>query len=262
MSKTAALLFTVTMRHLAADGRKAAVDLPPVQLHYIAVNQLQMLLRAVEGIAAMVTYPAEPEIRISGPTGEYVVRVKDGQLHLVSWSSAHKGGPASPAEIIAAVTAADADEPVTPTRRDAPAAAKRPVAKSAAREKLTMAALVVAIILVNSFTIWILTRPPRSVAGKYQLLPPEPAERLLAEVAGAYETGKGDGDRRLEIRRDASAQRWKFGPGGTVKDQQVFTVQAAETAGKKALVTSRKSLITVKDSRSIVLFGDTYTRVN
>lgn len=256
MTKTATtLLFSVTLRHLTADGRKAASDLPSAQLHYVAPDQLHSLLRSVDAIAAMVTFPAEPEVRITGPTGDFVVRVKDGQLHLVSWSSAHKGGTATPAEIMAAVTAQEVDEPATPARRAAPAG------KKGIGDKLALVALGLAIVLVNSFTIWILTRPPRSVAGKYRLLPAEPAERLLAEVAGSYETGKAAGDRRLEIRRDASAQRVKLGNDGTIKDQQSFTVLPAESAGKKALVTSRKSLITVKDNLSVILYGDTYTRV-
>src|SRR3990172_1565761 len=105
MTKNATLLFSVTLRHLTTDGRKAAADLPPVQLHYVAPEQLHALLRSVDAIAAMTAFPAEPEVRINGPTGEFVVRIKDGQLHLVSWSSAHKGGPATPAQIMAAVLA-------------------------------------------------------------------------------------------------------------------------------------------------------------
>lgn len=261
MSRPPTLLFTLNLRHLTADGKRAAADLPPVQLHYIAASQLQSLLRSVEGIAGMIAYPAEPEIRISGPTGEFVVRVKDGQLHLVSWSSAHKGGTATTAEIIAAVTEQEPEKPTATRHESRPPLKPMKRPPSAAREKMTMIALALAIVLVNSFTIWILTRPPRSVVGKVRLLAPESAERLLADVAGAYETGKGDGDRRLDIRRDGSAQRTKFGAAGTVKDMQNFTVQGAESAGKRVLLTSRKSLITVKDSLSVVMFGDTYTRV-
>lgn len=252
MTKNSPLLFSVTLRHLTADGKRAAADLPPAQLHYVSPDQLHTVLRAVNAIAAMVKPPAEPEVRITGPTGDFVVRVKDGQLHLVSWSSAHRGGAATPAEIVAAVTTEEAEETRVPTATVMP---------GRAREKMTLVALGLAILLVNCFTVWVVTRPPRTLAAKAKLLPPEPAERLLAEVAGAYETGKSPGDRRLEIRRDASVQRVKLGSSGAIKDQQTFTVQPAEANGKRVLVTSRKSLITVKDNVSVVLYGDTYTRV-
>lgn len=252
MTKTTTLLFSVTLRHLTADGKRAAADLPPANLHHVSPSQLHTLLRAVNAIAPMVALPAEPEIRISGPTGDFVVRVKEEQLHLVSWSSAHKGGAVSPAEIMVAVSG---EEPAETVSRGAPAVPRR------AADKLSLVALGLAILLVNCFTVWVVTRPPRTLAAKAKLLPPEPAERLLAQVAGAYETGKSSGDRRLEIRRDASVQRVKLGPGGAVKDQQTFTVQPAEANGKRVLVTSRKSLITVKDNVSVVLYGDTYTRV-
>lgn len=254
MTKPAVQLFSVKLRHLSADGRNCAADLPSVQLHYLNVNQVRSILASLEGIAAMVKPPAEPEVRISNPRGEFVVHVRNGGLHLVSWSSTHKGGAVTPAQVIEVLTQ---DDPKPQAR----AAVATRGTSSPLREKLTLFALGAAIVAVNCFTVWILTRPPRSLLGEYRLLPQESAERLLSEVAGAYETGTAPGDRRMEIKPDASVRRVKFGPGGSIKDEQTFTVQPAESKGMKALLTSRKSLITVKDSLSVVLYGDTYKRV-
>ena len=57
-------------------------------------------------------------------------------------------------------------------------------------------------------------------------------------------------------------QRIKFGAQRTVAQKQAFTVKAAEAAGKPALVTNKQTLITIKDMQAVVLYGDTYRRVN
>lgn len=245
--------FSISLRHLSNDGKFAAANLTPAVLHDVAPEQLHALLRAASAIAGMVKYPVEPEIRIAGPAGNFVVRLMDGELHLVSWSSAHKGGPATPSAVMAAVLG-DTPEVLPETR-------PKTAGQRQSGDKLSLVALGLAIVLVNCFTVWVLTRPTRTMAAKARLLAPEPAERVLAEVAGAYETGKSAGDRRLLIRRDGSVQRVKLGPDGSLKDQQAFTVQPADAEGKRVLVTSRKSLVTVRDSLSLVLYGDVYTRV-
>jgi hypothetical protein len=124
-----------------------------------------------------------------------------------------------------------------------------------------MLALGLAIIGVNAFTIWLLTRPPRSNMSEYRLISSDQAKRVLENAVGAYETGKAPGDRRIEIAEDATVKRIKYGAGQTVKDFQTFTVQPVEANGKLALLTNRPSLISIKDNFSVVLYGDTYIRV-
>lgn len=257
------LLFTLSLKHLSSDCKKAAADLPNAELYYISVKQLGSLLKSLHEIAPRVEPPTEPEIRITGPTGKFLVRVKAGEMHLVSWSSAHKGGVVTPEQVIEAVAsgAATEEEPKAEPQRRRPVAAPKASSSAGTSDKLTIFVLGIAIVAVNCFTIWFVTRPPRSLAANYRLLSPQESERVLTEVAGSYETGKGAGDRRLVIKRDGSVQRIKFGAGGAVKDMQDFTVQPAESSGKRALLTSRKSLITVKDPISVVLYGDTYTKV-
>jgi hypothetical protein len=256
MTKPSTALFLVTLRHLSADAKKAGAELPNVQLNYLSTKQLRSILQSVADLAPTVAYPAEPEVRVEGPAGKYVIQVKAGRLNLVSWSSTQKYGALTTEQIFAAVTG---EEPAEGARQDRVATGKS--APSGIRSKVTMFLLGAAIVGVNCFTLWFITRPPTSLLPKYRLLEPAPAERLLVEVAGTYETGKGPGDRRLEIQKNGEAQRMKYGSEGDVKEKQVFTVAPAEVAGKPSLLTSRKTMISVKDQLSVVLHGDTYVRV-
>jgi hypothetical protein len=256
MSQQTDLLFTVALRQLSADGKRAAADLPGLELNHISVKQLRSLLQGLEVLAPKVAYPTEPEVRITGATGKFVVQVKGNQLHLVSWSSAHKGGVVTTSQIIDAVTGAEAEA------ASSTAVASSTKGRGGLKEKFTLVLLGGAILAVNAFTIWFLTRPPRTMLGAYKLISSEQAKRVLENAVGAYETGKGPGDRRLEIGADAEVKRIKYGSGGTVKDFQTFNVQPVETDGKLALLTSpRKTIIQIKDNISVVLYGDTYTRV-
>ena len=258
MSQPPTMLFSVTLRHLSADGKKAGADLPKAQLPYVSVSQLTTLLKSIEALAPSVAYPAEPEIRISGGRGDFVVRVKTAQLHLVSWSSAHKGGVATPQQIVAAITDGGGGEAEKPT------AVKEDSGDGGWRGKLTMAALGLAIVGINTFTIWFLTKPPRTLLADFRSLPAERAERVIAQVAGTYETGKKAGDHRIEIATPSSGRRIKFGSGGTIKDIQEFQVKPVESGGALALLAERKppTLIKVQDELRVVIYGDTYTRVN
>lgn len=257
MSQQTDVLYTVALRHLSADGKRAGADLPALELNYISAKQLRSLVQGLEILAPKVVYPTEPEVRVTGPTGKFVVQVKAGQLHLVSWSSAHKGGVATTAQIMDAITGGG-----TVSNTPIAVASSKKASGSSLKEKLTLVGLGAAILAVNAFTIWFLTRPPRTLLGAYKLIPSDKAKRVLENAVGAYETGKGPGDRRIEIGADAEVKRIKYGSGGTVKDFQTFNVQPVESDGKLALLTSpRKTIIQLKDNISVVLYGDTYTRV-
>ncbi len=256
MSKPVVPLFQVALRHLSADVKKAGATLPDAQLNHVSVKQIRTMLDSAAALAPGVVYPTEPELRFTGPSGKFVVQIKAGNLNFISWSAKVKiGGVVTPAQIIDAITGENQEQEYStaPVARDSSGGGFRP--------SLNMAALVVAIIAVNSFTFWFLTSPPRTLVPKFTLMAPEPAERLLSDIAGAYETGGGPGDRRLEIQRNGGVQRIKFGAQRTVALKQTYTVKAAAAGGKPALLTDRKSLITIKDPQTLVLFGDTYQRV-
>jgi hypothetical protein len=255
MSAKGDTLFSVAMRHLSSDCKRAGADLPDAQLAHLSVRQLRSLLDSASKIAPSVVYPAEPELRISSEAGKFIVQLKNGGLNFVSWSSAVKaGGVISPAQIIAAITGEGSE----------PGLAHESASSSPAgrlRQSLTTVLLAVAILGVNGFTYWFMSRPPRTLVPKFTLMESGPADRLLSEVAGVYETGGGPGDRRLEIRKDGAVHRVKFGSERKVVQKQQFSVKAAQASGKPALVTDKKTLIAINDPVSVVLYGDTYRRV-
>ena len=258
MSQPVELLFSVAFRHLSTDAKKVGATLPDAQLHYLSPKQIRVLLESAAALAPSVPPPAEPELRITGSTGKFVVQLKAGNLNFISWSSSVKaGGVITPAQIIDAISGIKPESDHSAGLAEAIASRTFGFLPS-----MNMGVMVVAIIAVNSFTFWFMTRPPRTLAPKFTLLQAEPAERLLTDVAGVYETGEGPGDRRLEIQKNGGMQRIKFGAQRTVAQKQAFTVKAAEAAGKPALVTNKQTVITIKDMQAVVLYGDTYRRVN
>jgi len=260
MSKTGEQLFSVTLKHLSPDVKKAGVELPEAQLYHVSVKQIRSLLDSAAALAPGVAYPVEPELRITGSAGKFVVQLKAGGLQFVSWSTSKRpSGQITPAQIVAAITGEETAEEFVSSGRGSSGGGKG--AREAKGSGVSIGMLVVAIIAVNSFTVWFMMQPPKTLLPKFTLMQKEPAERLLSEVAGIYETGGSPGDRRLEIGKNGSVQRIKFGPARAPAQTQTFTVLAAEAAGKPALVTSKKSLITIKDQLSVVLYGDTYQRV-
>ena len=258
MSKPVELLCSVAFRHLSTDAKRAGATLPDAQLHYLSLKQIRTLLESAAALAPDVPHPSEPELRITGSTGKFVVQLKAGKLHFISWASSVKaGGVITPAQIIDAISGIEPE-----SHRGAGHVGALVSRTFGSLPSMNMGLLVVAIIAVNSFTFWFLTRPPRTLTPKFTLLQPEPAERLLTDVAGVYETGDGPGDRRLEIQKNGGMQRIKFGTQRTVTQTQAYTVKAAEAAGKPALVTNKQTVITITDMQAVVLYGDTYRRVN
>jgi hypothetical protein len=258
MSQPVETLYNVALKHLTRDGKKAAANLPAEQLSHIPAKQLRGLLDAIAGLGPDIVYPIEPEMRIEAPDGKFVVQVKGGKLQLVSWSSRHKGGEYSAERIFAIVTGQDFIETA------GGGAAAGGGGRDWLHGKAMMIALLVAIVGVNAFTLWFVTRPKRTLVPKYTLLAPEPAERLLTNVAGVYETGGAPGDRRLEIDKSGKVHRYKFAAERTLTDPQLFSAQGADAAGKPALLLqtpSKRTLITVADPLTVVLYGDKYKRV-
>jgi hypothetical protein len=246
-------LYNISLKHLSRDGKQAGADLPGVELSHITARQFRTVLDAMASAAETVVFPAEPELRVTTVDGNFVVKAKGGKLQLVSWSSRHKGGEYSAARIYSVITGEET--------ADAARARAEGGGGGWLQGKAAMVMLVVAILAVNTFTLWFVMRPRKTLLPKYTLLPAEPAARLLADVAGAYETGASTGDRRIEIDKTGAVQRYKFGPERTPVVKQTFTVQAADAQGKPALLTSRKALITIKDPLTVMLYGDKYQRV-
>ena len=79
-------------------------------------------------------------------------------------------------------------------------------------------------------------------------------------VAGDYETGTREGDRRLTIQPDGALQLSKYGQKRTVVEENSKTVRGALTSGKSALLTNDPYLLEIRDPNTVVLYGDTYKR--
>lgn len=250
--------YAIVLRHLAADVKTAGAALPDVKMEGVSPKKLRSMLDALATLAPKVSYPAMPELRITAPEGMFVVKANGGQLELVSWSASRPaGGALTAAQIMAAITGegVEADGPSTGHRSSGSNAA-------AARGKnvMMMTVLIIAIVGVNAFTVWFVTKPKKTLLPKYAVLAPEPAERLLTTVAGIYETGGNPGDRQLKITKAGEAEWVKFGPERATRDRKQFKVTAAQAGGNPALVTSRRAMIEIKDPLTVVMYGDSYRR--
>ena len=260
MTQPASAAYDVALIHLAPDAKRAGMDYAPTERRGVPDGELRALLLAAAVVAPGVSYPLVPEIRITAPTGKFVVRLKDGRLRFVSWSSPKSSVVEPTVDEIIAIICGEIEEGAGRREAGAPAAGAGGGLMGWKRI-LAIAGLVVLVVGVNAFTVMRDKRPPGNFLPPYRLLEPEPAGRLLTSVAGNYETGRAAGDRRLQISRDGAVRWIKFGADRAVAEEKTFTVQAAESNGAKALLTSRKSLIRIKDASSLVLFGDTYVRV-
>lgn len=249
-----ASIFAVTLHHLAPDVARAAKDLPDVELSDVTPDKLRKLLEALSALAPKVEYPAAPEMRIAAAEGRFLVQVKEGKVRFTSWSLRTGGSDLTPAQILAAITGEPLDE------RAGTGAAGGSGGKRISR--VAKVALLAAVILgSNSVTAWMMMRPPPELLlPPYRLLDPEPAQRLFERVAGTYETGTTEGDRRLTIARDGVVHWGKFGTDGTLIEDTLFTAKAAESKGQPALFTTGHALIEIKDPVTVVFYGDTFRR--
>jgi hypothetical protein len=249
--------FSVGFKQLSPDARMAGADFGETERANVPAKELRGLLRAADALAPTVAYPLVPELRIKAPTGRYVVQLKEGRLHFISWSSAKsRGGNPTPDQILAIIAGEEVEDDTTPT----PAPEVSTSGASVGRWVLgTLLALVTIGSLAFSLTSY--TKPPGNLLPEFSLMEPAPAARLMEQVAGNYETGTTPGDRRLQIGADGRVVWVKFGQDRSEVERREFTAQAATTAGQPALFTSRKSLIKVKDPTTLLLFGDAYLRV-
>src|SRR5205823_5921967 len=144
-------------------------------------EELQELLEALAELAPRVTFPAEPEVRIAGPHGEFLVQVRNGHVRVVSWSAQGGGSDLPPDRILAIIMGLEQDEGGA-RPRDGNVALPSPRSRYA---KIALIGLV--LIGSNSVTAWMLMRPPpplpREVLSEYRLVAPERAARIFSEFA-------------------------------------------------------------------------------
>lgn len=251
-------MFTVTLHHLTPDAKKVGVEFIDGELANVSEKRLRELIANLAVTAGRDKGIASPELRIAAPHGRFVIQVFEGKLRFNSWTIRVGGASLTPDQIFAIVTGTD-----DPAAAAAAADSFVRDAQQSHSSKRWKILLVAALILgTNGITAWMLTRPPpgNPLLAEYQLLSAAPAERLLTDVAGEYQTGTGEGQRSMRIARDGKVHWVKFGPNGSVAEETDLTAKAAQSRGHPALYTSMDSLIDIMDGITAVFNGDTYRR--
>lgn len=246
-------VYSLVLRHVAADASRVGPDLPESRRAGVGAPELRRLIAAFARLAPGVEYPLQPELRISDGERQFIVQVKAGRLQLAGWTVPSGFADSSADGIWRAITGETEAEPEQ--------AAPEPARGQARRRPVLVATLVAAILLANGATAWWLAQPPPTLLPEYRLLEDDPGRRLLERLAGDYETGGAEGDRRLRIRRDGTVLWAKYGPGKAIAEETTLAAAAAETAAGGALLTGDQALIEARDPLTVVYFGDVYRRI-
>jgi len=255
---TAPAEFSVTLHQLAPDMSEASHRLSDTAARPLSAAAVRQMIEAFARLAPGTQYPTQPELRIVGPAGSFLVQARNGEMRVSSWSAQASGASLSCDQIVALVLGLDA-----PGAGPQPgAAASGGARRNSARGKF--AALVLGVVAVNGGTAWLLTQPPPplppEVLPACQIVAPERAQRVLDDFAGEFDTGTAEGDRHLTIRRDGGIRWFKWGAGRTVEEETTLQARAAESRGRAVLVTENSGMIELKDPITIVYFGDAYRR--
>lgn len=255
---TAPAEFTVTLHQLAPDLSEAGQRFSDTAAGPMSAEALRERIEAFARLAPATQYPTQPELRIVGPTGRFLVQARNGEMRVSSWSAQAGGAGLSAEQIVAMVLGVETVVAAPPRGAAAWGGARR----NSGRGKL--AALVLGVVGVNGLTVWLLVQPPPplppEILPAYQVVAPERAQRVLDEFAGEFDTGMAEGDRHLSIRRDGGIRWFKWGASRQVEEETSLRASAAESRGRAVLVTENSGMIELKDPITIVFFGDTYRR--
>lgn len=254
--------FDIVLRHVSSDARQAGVDLPVEKLTAVNVAQLRALLEALTRLAPKVEYPAVPELRITADGQPYLVQVRDGRVRFSTWSGRAGGCDLTPTQIIAAILGTK-EVLVAPPRPAPTNAGAKPARRIGPLVGLAAAAIGCPLLM------WLVASPGSDetqlrrlqVLSEYRLLDPDSAKRQLERVAGTYETGTAEGDRRMVIQPAGTVLCAKYGPGRALLEEATLTVVGAEMGGNPALLTGNRSPIEFRGAGALIYFGDTYERV-
>ena len=245
--------FSIALHHLAPDAKSAGAELADAQLTAVTPEKLRALLEALAVLAPSIEYPVAPEMRIKSDSDHFVVQVKEGRIRFASWSVRTGGGELTPRQILAAIAGIEEE--------GGPDFAGGLAGRAAGLPRASKGALLAAAILVsNGITAWMLTRPPPDMLPEYRLMESEPGTRLLADVAGVYETGSAQGDRSLTIHADGTVRWVTFGNNRTIAETSDLTAQPVLTGGRPALLTNTRALIEIREPVRVVFYGDIYHR--
>lgn len=269
----AATVFNVTLHHLAPGAHEAGLAFPNLELAEVNVAQLRDLLLAFETVASHLTIyePSTPEVRIRTEQNTYVVRTRYRQLCFVGYETTLRGEDHSLPFILSTITGTA--EPLGPGVKLERRAATRPAepggfilphapaAPVTGRPRwVKLASLAALVLIFNLITAWLVLRPTPTFAPEHQFLTDDASRALLAKVAGDYQTGTQEGDRRLAIAPDGRLRLAKYGPQRAVVEERTKTVRGALVNGRPALLTNDPYVLELKDADTVVLYGTTYRR--
>ncbi|AOS44470.1 hypothetical protein Verru16b_01532 [Lacunisphaera limnophila] len=264
----AASTYSVTLHHLAPGATAAGLEYPDTALAEVTPTQLAGLLLELELLAAKLTIyePSTPEIRIKTDREVFVVRTRYRQLCFVGREALLRGEQHSIPFILGTITG-NAPEPVRPA--DTPRVFERPPTATPTTEHtapqgpwLKITVLLVLIVACLGTGVWLLVRPARTLAPKFTYMNGSESSALLTRLAGEYQTGTGEGDRRLIIAADGTLRLAKYGATQSVAEEIIRTARGARQGGQPALATSDPYILLVRDPDGVFLFGQNYKRVS
>lgn len=249
----------VRLHHLAPGATEAGESHPDLDLTITNTDELQVLLEGLARIAAGPLLPrtASPEIRVRTVREELIVRIGGGGLRVISWESPIGGSPMSVGRIIAAV-APPPEAPVF-TRRAAPVPVEEEIS-FAGLPWLRLAALALAILIMNGVTVWLLLKPPPDFLPEFEYMSADESSRLLRSLAGDFETGATAGDRTLNIGPNGYVRLAVYGPDLEIVEESAQVARAATSGNRPILITNQPTTIEIVDADTVVLYGTTYRR--
>ena len=262
----AAANYSVTLHHLAPGAKAAGLAYADEQLPTVTIAQLRELLYALSEASSNLTIyePSTPEIRIKTDRDVFVVRTRYRRLCFVGWETILRGEDHSVAYILSTITGtaepAKAAPKIERTYSASPSSSASPVSSSGGVPRwVKLTVMAVLIIGLNATTAWMLLRPAPSLLPAHQVMPDSESRNLLIKVAGEYETGTAEGDRRLVIDTDGTVRLAKFGPQRAVLEEKTKPIRGALVNGRAALVTA-DAVLALMDADTVAIYGTTYKR--
>ncbi len=253
------------LHNLSPGAIAAGLAYPDEHLPTVNLAQLRELLYALSMVAADLTIyePSSPEIRIKTDRDVFVVRTRYRRLCLVGWEPILRGEDHSVSYIISTITGtADLVKTAPKVERTFAASTHStpPMRPGQIPRWTKICVLGILTACFLGITAWTLLRPPPSPVPPHELLTEAESSALLVKVAGEYETGGQEGDRRLIIDPDGVMHLAKFGPNRTVTQEKIKSARGALLNGRTVLITSDPAVLLIKDADTIVLFGTSYRR--
>lgn len=257
--------YSVTLHHLSPDAMSVGLDFPDEQILAINLEQLRALLYAFSVTASGLTIyePSQPEIRIKTDRDVFVIRTRYRRLCLVGWETILRGEDHTVAYILTTITGTAEPVKVMPKLERITAStggSSPPIERERFPRWAKIAVMVALIIAFNAITAWVLLKPPASMLPTHEGMDVIASNSLLNRVAGLYETGLHEGDRRILILADGTVRLSKYGPQQSITQERIKSARGVLADGKQALLTSEPGVITIKDANTLIYFNTTYTR--